>query len=177
MADTDIPPRPAAPVAPAGWVAGRKSVFIAYLLWFFLGNFGAHRFYLRRPRTALAQLLLAAIGWGTLWWAGLMAAPVVQQGWVVSDGVGTAFSGTADWWPLGTGALLLVPLWLWLLADLVLIPLMAARTNRALAAEFGAIPPAPAASAADELAKFADLRDRGAISEFEYEEQKRRLLG
>lgn len=189
-------PPAGAPAAPAGWVPGRKSVFVGYLLWFFLGSFGAHRFYLRRPRTALAQLLLSVVGWGSLWgglwWAGLASAPPLEGGWAVSGGGGELIAshgsaltlggiapelivGTAGGWP-AAGALLLLPLWLWLLADLLLIPVMAARCNRQSAAEFGGVAP-PAASAADELAKFADLRDRGAISEAEYAAQKQRLLG
>jgi len=35
-----------------------KNMVIAYVLWWFLGVFGAHRFYLERPKSALAQLLL-----------------------------------------------------------------------------------------------------------------------
>ena len=33
-----------------------KSVRVAFALWFFLGGFGAHRFYVRRPVTATAML-------------------------------------------------------------------------------------------------------------------------
>ena len=43
--------------------AHRKSTGAAYLLWFFLGGFGAHRFYLGRTATAVAQLLLLLFGW------------------------------------------------------------------------------------------------------------------
>ena len=42
--------------------ANRKSVGVAYLLWFFLGMFGAHRFYLGETGTAVAQLLLLIVG-------------------------------------------------------------------------------------------------------------------
>lgn len=38
--------------------ANRKSTGASYLLWFFLGFFGAHRFYLGRTKSAIAQLLL-----------------------------------------------------------------------------------------------------------------------
>lgn len=38
--------------------ANKKSKLVAYLMWFFLGAFGAHRFYLRRASTAVVQLLL-----------------------------------------------------------------------------------------------------------------------
>lgn len=43
-----------------------KSKSIAYLLWFFLGIFSAHRFYLKKYGTAIFYLLtlqLLGIGW------------------------------------------------------------------------------------------------------------------
>ena len=43
--------------------ANRKSTGASYLLWFFLGSFGAHRFYLGQTGTAVVQLLLLLLGW------------------------------------------------------------------------------------------------------------------
>jgi hypothetical protein len=45
--------------------ANRKSVGVAYLLWLFLGAFGAHRFYAGSTKTGVFQLLLAlsVVGW------------------------------------------------------------------------------------------------------------------
>ncbi len=43
--------------------AQKKSTGAAYLLWFFLGGLGAHRFYLGQTGTAVAQLLLTLLGW------------------------------------------------------------------------------------------------------------------
>lgn len=40
-----------------------KSLGVAYLLWFFLGSFGAHRFYLGRPLTGIIILFLIYGGW------------------------------------------------------------------------------------------------------------------
>ncbi len=45
--------------------AQKKSTGAAYLLWFFLGGFGAHRFYLGQTGTAIAQLVLFVLGWLT----------------------------------------------------------------------------------------------------------------
>ena len=39
-----------------------KELVIAYLLWFFLGVLGVHRFYLGRVKTGVAQLLMGTIG-------------------------------------------------------------------------------------------------------------------
>ena len=43
----------------------RKSVGIAYLLWFVLGGFGVHRFYSGHTASAVAQLVLciSIVGW------------------------------------------------------------------------------------------------------------------
>ena len=46
---------------------GKKSAGVAYVLWFFLGGFGAHRFYCGRPGTAAAQIGLNILGWLTIW--------------------------------------------------------------------------------------------------------------
>ncbi|MGV0819592.1 TM2 domain-containing protein [Martelella sp. AMO21009] len=42
-----------------------KSPAAAYLLWFFVGWAGAHRFYLGRSGTGIAMLLLNVVGWIT----------------------------------------------------------------------------------------------------------------
>lgn len=39
----------------------KKSLLVAYLLWFFLGYVGAHRFYLGRPVSGLFMLALSAV--------------------------------------------------------------------------------------------------------------------
>lgn len=39
-----------------------KNIIIAYLLWWFLGWAGAHRFYLGRTSTGFAQLMLSIMG-------------------------------------------------------------------------------------------------------------------
>lgn len=56
--------------------ANKKSTGVAYLLWFFLGMLGAHRFYLGQTGTAVAQLVITLvsfvlfvvlIGFFTIW--------------------------------------------------------------------------------------------------------------
>jgi len=42
-----------------------KSVGAAYLLWFFLGGLGGHRFYLGRTGTAVVMLLMTILGGAT----------------------------------------------------------------------------------------------------------------
>lgn len=43
--------------------ANKKSLIVAYLLWWFLGFFGAHRFYLGRIGSGLLMLLVSAVSW------------------------------------------------------------------------------------------------------------------
>jgi len=63
-----------------------KNISVAYLLWWFFGILGIHRFYLERPKTGLVQLLLLIFGWLPLflgwialgiWW--LLDAYFVQE--------------------------------------------------------------------------------------------------
>ena len=46
------------------------STLITYVVWFFLGNLGGHRFITGRVGTGLLMLLLHGLGWLT-WWFGL----------------------------------------------------------------------------------------------------------
>jgi TM2 domain-containing membrane protein YozV len=56
-----IGPGPADARAMMRYDANRKSVLVAYLLWFFLGGFGLHRFYLGRIVSGLAMLLIGLV--------------------------------------------------------------------------------------------------------------------
>lgn len=53
-----------APTAPpVVTVVGGKSLVLAYVLWFFLGWLGIHKFYLRQPVWGLIYLFLGGLGW------------------------------------------------------------------------------------------------------------------
>lgn len=45
--------------------AAKKSPGIAYLLWFFLGSLGVHRFYLGQTGSGVAMLILCILSWAT----------------------------------------------------------------------------------------------------------------
>jgi TM2 domain-containing membrane protein YozV len=55
--------------------ANKKTALVAYLLWFFLGLFGAHNFYLGRTGVAVAQLILSLI----------LVGMVITIVWVIVD--------------------------------------------------------------------------------------------
>jgi TM2 domain-containing membrane protein YozV len=65
--------------------ANRKSVGVAYLLWFFTGGLGGHRFYLGQTGTAIAQLILFIVGWITVIIGVGLALLAVDGIWVLVD--------------------------------------------------------------------------------------------
>ncbi|GAA0310225.1 TM2 domain-containing membrane protein YozV [Gracilibacillus halotolerans] len=46
-------------------MVNQKSIAVAYILWFFFGMLGIHRFYTGRTGTGIVQLLLSLFGWAT----------------------------------------------------------------------------------------------------------------
>ena len=46
--------------------AAKKSTGIAYLLWFFLGGLGVHRFYLGQTGSGIAMAIISVISWITV---------------------------------------------------------------------------------------------------------------
>ena len=65
--------------------ANKKSLGVTYLLWFFLGFCGGHRFYAGKTGSAVAQLALSIIGWALLFVA-IGIVPLIAVGiWVLID--------------------------------------------------------------------------------------------
>ena len=63
--------------------ANRKSALIAYLLWFFVGIFGGHNFYLERTGVAVTQLILSITVIGmfiTIFW--VLVDAFLIPGWI-----------------------------------------------------------------------------------------------
>lgn len=66
--------------------SNKRSMGLAYVLWFFLGSLGVHRFYLGRTGSAIAMLVLCLLGWMTLWLLGLGLLFLIPLGiWVLVD--------------------------------------------------------------------------------------------
>ncbi len=42
-----------------------KSMLVSYILLFFFGQLGVHRFYVGKTNAAIIQLVLGLVGWGT----------------------------------------------------------------------------------------------------------------
>ncbi|MBN9091103.1 MAG: TM2 domain-containing protein [Reyranella sp.] len=64
---TNAPPPPMSDAARLmQYDAAKKSTGIAYLLWFFLGGLGVHRFYLGQTGTGVAMAIIFVISWITV---------------------------------------------------------------------------------------------------------------
>jgi TM2 domain-containing membrane protein YozV len=64
--------------------AARKSIVVAYLLWFFLGTFGVHRFYLGRIGSGVAMAVISVLSWITVVVAiGFVGLALIGIWWLV----------------------------------------------------------------------------------------------
>jgi TM2 domain-containing membrane protein YozV len=79
------PPAPSSDVARLmQYDAAKKSAVIAYLLWFFLGGFGVHRFYLGRIGSGIVMAIIAILSWITVVVAiGFLGLAVIGIWWLV----------------------------------------------------------------------------------------------
>lgn len=108
--------------------ASRKSVFVAYLLWFFVGMFSIHRFYLRHWLSGLAQMALGILGPFTMiGGTGLIMGPLI--GW-------TSWGETVA---IGSVAL---GLWfIWIFVDAILMPRLVRKCNENIVHQLTSFPP------------------------------------
>lgn len=116
----------------------QKSRLVAFLLVFFVGMFGAHRFYAGKTGSAIAQLILTLTFFGA----------IISGIWVIVDFFTILLGGFVD----GSGKV---------------ISMWTPEVQEAAAASGGA----------DELAKYAELREKGVITEDEFKKKKSELLG
>ena len=81
----DAPPPPTSDVARLmQYDAAKKSTGIAYLLWFFLGGLGVHRFYLGQTGSGVAMAIISIISWITVFIGiGLVGLAVIGIWWFV----------------------------------------------------------------------------------------------
>jgi len=123
----------------AAYESRRKSTLLAYILWFFLGSLGMHRFYAGAWRTGLVLLLIHAAGWAAI---GLAWTQTGHRWHETVTGPG--YSSTVIWStitpdsPLGmVGSALLGLVGVWVFVDLFLTYGLIKRYNTSLAGRVG----------------------------------------
>jgi len=133
-------------VTPAG-----KNMLVAYIIWFFLGGLGIHRFYLGRMKTGVAMLALSVVGALTvLFYIGILLLMVVGVWWL-ADAYFTQAIVTQENEKLGIQS-----------SSITLHTVSTGQKSED--------------SALDQLSKLADLKDRGVINETEFEAKKAQLM-
>lgn len=64
--------------------AAKKSTGVAYVLWFFLGGLGVHRFYLDRSASGIVMAIISVLSWLTVFIGiGLIGLTVIGVWWLV----------------------------------------------------------------------------------------------
>jgi len=123
-----------------------KNTIIAYALWWFLGSLGIHRMYLGRTGSGVAQLMLMIFGIITLY--------------------------------LGVGFLLLLILGIWWLIDAFLTYGIVKEENekQGLSSSGIVLSNLNNSSDLDTLAKLHDLREKGILTEQEYQDKKSEII-
>jgi TM2 domain-containing membrane protein YozV len=119
---------------------GRKSTGIAYLLWFFLGLFGAHRLYASAGKSGWYLMALHVGGWLLIalafWFGSHSTTETVYSAFGVesfTDVTTTSHGGVVAW----IGRVMRDVAWLWWLVDIFLVPGIVRRWNNALAVRLG----------------------------------------
>jgi TM2 domain-containing membrane protein YozV len=125
-----------------------KNMVLAYLLWFFLGSFGVHRFYLGKIGTGITQLILLAVGSATTVILVGFIPLLVLGVWWIADAyfVYKHVTDANARLPAKTSSLSMTS--------------QQARTNDL-----------------DELGKLFELYQKGALTESEYQSRKSQLIG
>ena len=125
-----------------------KNMVVAYLLWFFLGYFGIHRFYLGKVGSGLAQLLLMIIGW-------------------VTSFIFIGFFLIAAWF-------------IWWLLDAYFVQQYVTDFNNSIGVKNSTVVVNKSVSSTDDLDKLErlhDLKEKGIITEEEFEEKRSEIMG
>jgi TM2 domain-containing membrane protein YozV len=97
-ANWSTPPAPTSDAARLmQYDASKKSTGVAYLLWFFLGWLGVHRFYLGSTGSGAAMAVISVISWITVFvGVGLLGWLVIGIWWMVDafliPGIATRFN-------------------------------------------------------------------------------------
>ncbi|HZY53494.1 MAG TPA: TM2 domain-containing protein [Reyranella sp.] len=64
--------------------AAKKSALIAYVLWFFLGGLGVHRFYLGRTGSGVVMAIISVLSWITVYIGiGFIGLAVIGIWWLL----------------------------------------------------------------------------------------------
>ena len=128
-----------------------KNMIVAYAFWWFLGSIGAHRFYLGRSKTAIGMIVLLILG---------LITSIV-----------------------GVGYLLLAALGVWWLVDGFLVYRYVSEANNSLGISPVSLGFAASKSKSltdseqlDYLAKLHDLKEKGVLSEQEYQQKKALII-
>ena len=124
-----------------------KNIIFAYALWFFLGYFGIHRFYLEKPGTGLAQLLLNVVGFITAFF--------------------------------GVGFFLIAIWFVWWALDAYYVQKYVSENNASKGINNSSITvnkSGDISNELDQLEKLHSLKEKGILSEEEYNSRKEQLL-
>lgn len=120
--------------------AKRKSTGVAYLLWLFLGLFGAHRLYASRGNSGWWLMGLHIGGWALIALAFFYGSSATTETYETAFGMSSMTNITVSnsgGIVAAIGQVMRGAAWLWWLIDIFLIPGLVRRSNSVLAAGLG----------------------------------------